>query len=292
MQNVKNPTDNRRHKVEAVEPTTTNIVAEDEGALTEDAADPALREDAQGIKYKQDPTLADNKWYKLNAEGEFEKGDRVDKDGDKVANDDDVLVSKDGDLKYYKLNAEGEFTYIDGFVLETYLDEDQQFIQDSFTQVKAETTMVPILGCNYPCASCLDISNRDWCTGCWYDIEDISLQRLMTYNSAPGECKAVCDAQFTTNRDPEKRCTPCDQSCDECYDLLDGFKDENGNPIIDEDQNPVTSRDAQDNSKLCKECSAEYPFRYQKSKVCLNTCNQGIFDPEASPDSPATSIYQ
>lgn len=52
LQNVKNPTDNRRHKVEALYPTTTNIVAVDEAVLTEDAADPALKVDAEGAKYK------------------------------------------------------------------------------------------------------------------------------------------------------------------------------------------------------------------------------------------------
>lgn len=122
LQNVKNPTDNRRHKVEATLPTTTNVAAADEGALTEDPNDPALKEDADGTKYKQDAALADNKWYKLDADSNFEKGDRVDADGDKVANNDDISMSN-GDVKYYKTNADGEFIFIDGFVLETYLDE-------------------------------------------------------------------------------------------------------------------------------------------------------------------------
>jgi hypothetical protein len=231
---VKNPTDNRRHKVEATLPTTTNIAAEDEGALTEDLNDPAKKEDADGVKYQQDAGLGDNKWYKLDENGAFAVGDRVDADGDKVSNDDEIKTVN-GDFKYYKLNSDGEYLYIDGFVLETYLDEDQQWIQDRFTQVKDETTMVPILGCNYPCASCLNAVERDFCTGCWYDIADISLQRLMTYTDSPGQCKNKCDAQFTTNRDVEKRCTACDQSCNECYDLLDGFNDEKGESIIDED---------------------------------------------------------
>ena len=135
LQNVRNPTDNRRHKVEATLPTTTNVAAVDESALTEDAADPALKVDAEGAKYKQDAELGDSKWYKLDADGKFVVGDRVDADGDKVSNNDDIKLAS-GDLKYYKLNADGGFKYIDGFVLETYLDEDQKFIQDSFTQIK------------------------------------------------------------------------------------------------------------------------------------------------------------
>jgi hypothetical protein len=111
LQNVRNPTDNRRHKVEATGETTTNVAAEDEAALTEDAADPALKEDAEGAKYKQDAELGDGKWYKLDTDGKFVVGDRVDADGDKVSNDDDITLEGNGDkeLKYYKLNADGEF---------------------------------------------------------------------------------------------------------------------------------------------------------------------------------------
>lgn len=49
----------------------------------------------------------------------------------------------------------------DGFYLSTYSDEAQLYIAD-----QTENVMVPILSCDYPCATCME-GDRLSCTGCW-----------------------------------------------------------------------------------------------------------------------------
>jgi len=63
----------------------------------------------------------------------------------------------------------------DGFYLSTYSDEGQLYIADI-----AEDVMVPILSCDYPCATCID-GDRLSCTGCWQHTTDIALKFLMSY---------------------------------------------------------------------------------------------------------------
>jgi len=146
-------------------------------------------------------------------------------------------------------DATGEL-YIDGFDLSTYGDADQLYIQDEAIQV-----MVPILACDYPCASCIE-SDRTDCTACWqHNPTDIPLMYLMTYVESKGLCKTECDFDFTSNGDPDHRCTNCDTSCEDCAD--DGKVDD---------------------AKQCISCSETHPYRWKETKICLNTCNQGIFE--------------
>ena len=79
----------------------------------------------------------------------------------------------------------------------------------------------------------------------------------MTYAdpSKRGQCLTECEFGFTSNGTPDKVCTACDESCDGCYD--------NG--------------EAGD-TQQCLTCSASHPYRLKETKICLNTCNAGIFE--------------
>jgi len=78
---------------------------------------------------------------------------------------------------------------------------------------------------------------------------------LMTYVKTKGKCLTSCDFGFTSNGDPDHRCTNCDTSCKGCED--------NGQP-----------KDAEQ----CIDCSNTHPYRWKETQICLNTCNQGIFE--------------
>ena len=115
--------------------------------------------------------------------------------------------------------------------------------------------MVPILSCDYPCATCLE-GDRLHCTACWQHTNDINLKYLMTYGGGlRGQCKQECDYNHTTNGTPDKRCTRCDESCDDCDDF---------GKVNDTQQ--------------CVECSFSHQYRLDGTKFCLNTCKQGIFE--------------
>ena len=139
----------------------------------------------------------------------------------------------------------------DGFDLSTYSDSAQVFISDTATNV-----LTPILNCDYPCASCQE-GDRLSCTGCWHHTADINLNYLMTYAdpSKRGQCLTECEFGFTSNGTPDKVCTSCDESCDGCYD--------NGEV---------------DDTQQCLTCSDSHPYRLRDTKICLNTCNAGIFE--------------
>jgi hypothetical protein len=101
----------------------------------------------------------------------------------------------------------------DGFFLSTYSDEAQLYIAD-----QTEDVMVPILSCDYPCATCME-NDRLSCTGCWQHTDDIMLKFLMTYGEGQrGQCLTECDYNYTSNGTPDKVCTKCDESCNDCLD--------------------------------------------------------------------------
>lgn len=135
----------------------------------------------------------------------------------------------------------------DGFDLATFSDSNQTFVADIALDV-----MTPILACDYPCASCND-GDRLSCTACWQS-PDINLNFLMSYVGQRGQCKTQCDYNFTSNGSPTHVCTPCDVSCDGC-----------------DDKGQVND------TRECTSCSFTYPYRLAKTKTCLNTCKQGIF---------------
>lgn len=139
----------------------------------------------------------------------------------------------------------------DGFDLSTYSDEAMLYIADEAIDV-----MVPILNCDYPCANCME-GDRLSCTGCWQHTDDILLKYLMTYTDPAqrGQCLSECDYNYTSNGTPDKRCTKCDESCNDCLD--------NG---------------AVNDTQQCVTCADSHPYRLAGTNFCLNTCKQGIFE--------------
>lgn len=122
--------------------------------------------------------------------------------------------------------------------------------------------MVPILSCDYPCATCME-GDRLSCTGCWQHTADIALNFLMTFTDGQsGQCLTECDFNYTSNGTPDHRCTKCDESCNGCQD----------NGVVDDTQQ-------------CLTCATTHPFRLADTNFCLNTCKQGIFERTLFQDS-------
>ena len=138
-----------------------------------------------------------------------------------------------------------------GFVIQTYSDQDQNYIQDRLP----DFVMMPQFECAYPCLTCINGSDkRAMCTSCWKTGLD-DFQYLMFYPNGTQTCRPYCEAGFTTNGNKDLHCTACDESCATCQETYTvGDKNE------------------------CLECAASHPFRLSQTKTCLTECAYNMFE--------------
>jgi proprotein convertase subtilisin/kexin type 5 len=66
-----------------------------------------------------------------------------------------------------------------------------------------------------------------------------------------GKCLDKCDAGWTSNGKPDKKCEKCDASCDTCEDS---------------------------DKKECKKCNPAYTMRVEGTKRCVKSCSRGLFN--------------
>jgi hypothetical protein len=137
-----------------------------------------------------------------------------------------------------------------GFVIQTYLDGDQQFLMDKVHNVK----LMPKFNCEWPCQTCRgneEEADRKFCTDCWRG--NSFKQFLMPYAENDEQtCREYCDPGFTRN-DPSSTnyvCEACDVSCETCY--------------------PSSKTE-------CIKCSETHPFRNRGTNTCLEKCARDFF---------------
>lgn len=138
-----------------------------------------------------------------------------------------------------------------GFVIQTYSDKQQIFIQDRLP----DFILVPQFECDYPCLTCVNSKDKKaMCTSCWKGgLADF--QFLMFYPNGTQTCRPYCEAGYTTNGNADLLCTKCDESCATC-------------------QETYTLGDVRE----CLDCAATHPFRLSQTKTCLTKCAYNMFE--------------
>ena len=146
-----------------------------------------------------------------------------------------------------------------GFKIKTFeVVGEEEFIVDMLEG----NELIPNLKCKPPCYQCQQdgdvVVDKDYCTDCW---QDNALKYLMTYKSwargdpeAIATCKSNCDDGFTSNGQPEFKCSKCDESCATCFD---------NNEVGD--------------AKKCKTCSESHRFMYSPLSQCMQECTVGFY---------------
>ena len=127
------------------------------------------------------------------------------------------------------------------FKLRTYDDADKIYAVDMLDYN-------PLTICNWPCEKCS--ADKDFCIKCW-DRPDV-LERYLTTTTTYATCDTECHAGYTTDGDPELRCTACDSPCGTCADT--GVKGD---------------------KYKCLTCADGYPLRM--GDTCVPECPPGTF---------------